>query len=711
MKARVKDNKLILSIGMIVKNEEKYLGDCLESLQSLMDAVPSELIIVDTGSTDRTVEIAQQYTDQIYDFEWINDFAAARNCGLEKAKGQWFLQVDADEQLLDASELVEFLTNEKKNKKYNTAEIICRSYTNKEFTSFSDASITRLFRLGIGNKYHNPIHEVPDRVAPIIELSTTLKHYGYIYETPEAQEKKQERNNTILAQELEKDPDNLRIIDHYATSCSAEKREEILKHARELCKQNPQHYYFSNIYWKVTRHLYEANRFEELEEAAAEYFSMTTQEHVGDMEIRLNLGNTLYKIEKFEKATEEFEHYLDLYDRFQDGSLKKQDNMCAVAERATPQDREIALCQLTHCYFQCENYEKVLQTVKLISFNCIAPSLLSLVKTMIQHSIEKTSDYASLFDLDTWSDNKEAVETQRRSMKAFLANTCLELSGTENWEALIGLAQGKETPMARIVLAASESPAEGFSGQVLRELGENRDLAEDYGPILLIQGMRYGWELLPLLYQIGRDNFKQSALRIVEKVPDAVEIVSSYRPTEEEQNDLLWRAWMVEMDSRAFGKADEDVKLPLLRKLMEDFSWYVNNLYRVNLLCPEKLAVLPSPHRFGYWAGLALDAEKAGNDRDYIRYLREAARSCPEMADAVKLLLKEFEENNEEFQRRKEREQLAQKIKGMIEGMILGGQAENAKSVLEKYELIAPDDADIPSLKAAILQQTPFPEI
>lgn len=385
--------------------------------------------------------------------------------------------------------------------------------------------------------------------------------------------------------------------------------------------------------------------------------------------------------------------------------------MCAVAERATPQDREIALCQLTHCYFQCENYEKVLQTVKLISFNCIAPSLLSLVKTMIQHSIEKTSDYASLFDLDTWSDNKEAVETQRRSMKAFLANTCLELSGTENWEALIGLAQGKETPMARIVLAASESPAEGFSGQVLRELGENRDLAEDYGPILLIQGMRYGWELLPLLYQIGRDNFKQSALRIVEKVPDAVEIVSSYRPTEEEQNDLLWRAWMVEMDSRAFGKADEDVKLPLLRKLMEDFSWYVNNLYRVNLLCPEKLAVLPSPHRFGYWAGLALDAEKAGNDRDYIRYLREAARSCPEMADAVKLLLKEFEENNEEFQRRKEREQLAQKIKGMIEGMILGGQAENAKSVLEKYELIAPDDADIPSLKAAILQQTPFPEI
>lgn len=79
-----------LTIGMIVKNEEKTLGKCLASLKPLLDEVPSELIITDTGSTDHTVEIAEKYTDHIIHFEWCNDFSAARNTGLKAARGEWF---------------------------------------------------------------------------------------------------------------------------------------------------------------------------------------------------------------------------------------------------------------------------------------------------------------------------------------------------------------------------------------------------------------------------------------------------------------------------------------------------------------------------------------------------------------------------------------------------------------------------------------------
>ena len=60
---------------MIVKNEEKVLARCLDSIADLMD----EIIIVDTGSSDNTKEIAKKYTDKIYDFAWIDDFSAARN--------------------------------------------------------------------------------------------------------------------------------------------------------------------------------------------------------------------------------------------------------------------------------------------------------------------------------------------------------------------------------------------------------------------------------------------------------------------------------------------------------------------------------------------------------------------------------------------------------------------------------------------------------
>lgn len=84
-----------ISLCMIVKNEEKVLARCLESLSGLMD----EIIIVDTGSTDRTKEIAAHYTDKIYDFEWVQDFAAARNFAFSKANMEYIYSADADEVL------------------------------------------------------------------------------------------------------------------------------------------------------------------------------------------------------------------------------------------------------------------------------------------------------------------------------------------------------------------------------------------------------------------------------------------------------------------------------------------------------------------------------------------------------------------------------------------------------------------------------------
>ncbi len=82
-----------ISLCMIVKNEEAVLARCLDSIADLMD----EIIIVDTGSTDRTKEIAAGYTDKIYDFEWIQDFSAARNYSFSKATMDYIYVADADE--------------------------------------------------------------------------------------------------------------------------------------------------------------------------------------------------------------------------------------------------------------------------------------------------------------------------------------------------------------------------------------------------------------------------------------------------------------------------------------------------------------------------------------------------------------------------------------------------------------------------------------
>lgn len=84
-----------VSLCMIVKNEEKILARCLDSIGDLMD----EIIIVDTGSRDRTKEIAARYTDKIYDFQWTQDFAAARNFSFSKAGCDYIYSADADEVL------------------------------------------------------------------------------------------------------------------------------------------------------------------------------------------------------------------------------------------------------------------------------------------------------------------------------------------------------------------------------------------------------------------------------------------------------------------------------------------------------------------------------------------------------------------------------------------------------------------------------------
>ena len=90
-----------ISLCMIVKNEELVLGRCLNSIKNLVD----EIIIVDTGSTDKTKEIAALYTDKIYDFRWINDFSAARNYSFSKATKDYIMWLDADDVLLEEDQM------------------------------------------------------------------------------------------------------------------------------------------------------------------------------------------------------------------------------------------------------------------------------------------------------------------------------------------------------------------------------------------------------------------------------------------------------------------------------------------------------------------------------------------------------------------------------------------------------------------------------
>ena len=118
---------MLLSIGLMVKNESKHLEKCLQSLTPILQEIRSELIVVDTGSIDNTVEIALRYTDKVYHHEWFDDFAGMRNIVLRYTTGKWFFYLDGDEVVEDASGIIRFFKSQN-HKKFNAAFIEMRNY-------------------------------------------------------------------------------------------------------------------------------------------------------------------------------------------------------------------------------------------------------------------------------------------------------------------------------------------------------------------------------------------------------------------------------------------------------------------------------------------------------------------------------------------------------------------------------------------------------
>lgn len=177
----------LLSVCLITKNEEAVLERSLASIKDIAD----EIIIVDTGSTDRTKEIALKFTDSVFDFQWIDDFAAARNSSLEKATARWILVLDADEYLSasDASKLLSFLKKEspKDNVVYNLPII---NYTGNGLaeSNIMESNADRLFPNFNGIRYDRPIHEQLTSTKPGVRLyykriPYRIYHTGYLKET------------------------------------------------------------------------------------------------------------------------------------------------------------------------------------------------------------------------------------------------------------------------------------------------------------------------------------------------------------------------------------------------------------------------------------------------------------------------------------------------------------------------------------------------
>lgn len=225
----------VLSISMLVSNgRTDTIKKCMESMLPLRKAVPSELIVVDTGCTDGSIEIAKEYADRVISFTWCNDFSAARNAGLRECSGEWFLYLDDDEWFEDTGEIEHFFTSGE-YREYDGAWYIQRNYEDFEGKKFSDSCVGRLNPLTRETRFVSKIHEylfpAPVKVK---RFQAFVHHYGYVYKNEEERQKHLLRNLTLEEEVVAANPKDIRMCCQLVQEYRAARR---LSDAEKLCRE------------------------------------------------------------------------------------------------------------------------------------------------------------------------------------------------------------------------------------------------------------------------------------------------------------------------------------------------------------------------------------------------------------------------------------------------------------------------------------------
>ena len=216
-----------ISVCIIAKNEESRIEQCLSSIKPY----GFEIVVVDTGSTDKTKEIAGRYADKVLDFPWCDDFSAARNFSLREATNNWIFMIDCDETVKEID--VEELNYFRKHLSDKVGSVSRENLvTENGVLTLNNTDYTERFFNKKLYHYTGLIHEqltpIKGHEIPALLLHTTLLHTGYDM-TEEERQAKYQRNFTLLEKQLEQNPQNpylyyqlgktCEILGDYARAC------------------------------------------------------------------------------------------------------------------------------------------------------------------------------------------------------------------------------------------------------------------------------------------------------------------------------------------------------------------------------------------------------------------------------------------------------------------------------------------------------------
>ncbi|AOZ93244.1 glycosyltransferase family 2 protein [Paenibacillus crassostreae] len=220
-----------VSAAMIIKNSERCVSRCLDSILTAVD----EIIVVDTGSTDRSIQIVESYVQKydhvkLFHFEWVNDFSAARNYSLDQVSNEWVFIVDSDDvlPLEDHHKIRSYVDSMNSIGQKCVYDIIYDNTVAGEIVEVIPVGYVRLFPSNL--RYKDMIHEqITFGDIPRIQSDIHLLHDGYDINLVDIKAKKK-RNIELLIKNLGEDNDNARLWLHLGREMSVIDKEKATRY-------------------------------------------------------------------------------------------------------------------------------------------------------------------------------------------------------------------------------------------------------------------------------------------------------------------------------------------------------------------------------------------------------------------------------------------------------------------------------------------------
>lgn len=685
-----------LSIGMIVKNEEKYLDRCLAAIKPILDSIDSELIIADTGSTDSTVEIAKKYTDNVFHFEWINDFAAARNSTLDRAKGEWYMFLDADEIFKSCNDIIHFFKSGE-YKKYKSARYTIRNYDNSDMKHYSDILSPRMIRMD-GNRFEYAVHETFQHFdAPTKILDDIADHFGYISDG-DLQKKKSERNTKLLEERLksEANPPALLYLQLYQSYnlYIEEKAQYYLELGMQKCRELKNYTVLIAFYGEKAAGYFRKKKWNEILEIAEEYFNLPESLKPGtlgtDAEIHLLRAVAYKALRRNNEAITDYLEFFRIYKSIENGKLQSPDMLVYCFAVAVRYNLANALIELMECCIEEKKYEIAAQNLKIVKIPELydRPNIKELLRQefIIMTNTGMYNRAGQLYE--------QLNDEGRLYLQAFVRSSIETNEHPLEEIAYFKKLYKKDSMLSALLNMLEVHFTTGNAAEQMKKM-----IADGYGAYyeLLYFMLKESTDITPLLV----DTFDLHAAVIFCRnlFDDMYDTAANYDATKLTTSEALLSALRVlETIMQIMIDAQNDIS-----RVMAAWAKAGSRLCEII----DDLDSVPAQALGAAMANNIIAARKQKNYKVCVASMKLLLKTYPAAKPIIAALSKDINKYLAELNKPKqvtEMDVLAKTVKDNIKQLIDSGEFQQASQLLDEYAGIAPNDPEISELKRKMAQ-------